>query len=123
MFFFAVMGTSAKKESVGSVSFYCPHCNSNQTMSVFKDYNYFHIFFVPIFKFSTEYYGICEMCKTEYYIDNQTGKLLDKGLLTSIDSSSFKEKQAFRDYTPVCPVCHNKIDKNDVYCRKCGYKL
>lgn len=123
MFFFAVMGTSEKRENIGDVLFDCSHCNSKQVLSIFKDYNYFHIFFIPIFKFSVHYDGVCTKCKTEYYIDNETGKLLDKGLLTSIDSSSLKEKQCFKGYTPVCPVCNNKIDHDDVYCRKCGYKL
>lgn len=124
MFFFAIMGTDQKRENIGSIPFNCGKCNTYEDMIIFKDYNYFHIFFLPIFKFSAKYEGYCKKCGSEFYIDNEIGKLLDKGLITHLDSSSIHLKQQFNTYSsPVCPYCKNFIDEDDVYCRKCGKKL
>ncbi|MEG1448024.1 MAG: zinc-ribbon domain-containing protein [Oscillospiraceae bacterium] len=125
MFFFAVIGTSQKKEDIGTFYFSCPRCNHKQGISVSKSYNYFHVFFIPIFRFGVEYNGICNSCGSEFYIDNKIGKLLDKRLMDFIDDDCVHEKQIFSKeiFSPSCPACHSPVEHDDFYCRKCGYKL
>jgi len=60
----------------------CNYCNTTDSLHAYKQVKYFHIFWIPIFPYSTEIISVCNHCKKVNYqreIDPQT--------LTTIRSS------------------------------------
>ncbi|MDR2271096.1 MAG: zinc ribbon domain-containing protein [Sphingobacterium sp.] len=64
----------------------CNHCHTTGSLHAYKQVKYFHIFWIPIFPYSTEIISACDHCKKVNYqreIDHQT--------LTAIRSSGIRK--------------------------------
>ncbi|PIB38486.1 zinc-ribbon domain-containing protein [Maribacter sp. 4G9] len=47
----------------------CPYCNQMGTLSAFISSNYFHLFWIKLFKISSSKVVECNHCKRVYYPD------------------------------------------------------
>ncbi|WP_343487654.1 zinc-ribbon domain-containing protein [Allomuricauda sp. d1] len=45
----------------------CPHCSQTGTLTAHVQPNYFHLFWIPLFKIGTSRYAECSHCKRVYY--------------------------------------------------------
>lgn len=72
-----IFGTRTKllqNSSIAAVGT-CNYCNSVGSLYAYKQVKYFHIFWIPIFPYSTEIISVCNHCKKVNYqreIDPQT---------------------------------------------------
>ncbi|MGB0527041.1 MAG: zinc-ribbon domain-containing protein [Flavobacteriaceae bacterium] len=48
----------------------CSHCNIKGQILQYSQSEYFHLFWIPIFKIKTHEYGQCEHCKKHYYSED-----------------------------------------------------
>ncbi|WP_339142379.1 zinc-ribbon domain-containing protein [Croceitalea sp. MTPC5] len=44
----------------------CGYCNQQDTLSAREQPNYFHLFWIPLFKIGTSRYAECSHCKRVY---------------------------------------------------------
>jgi len=45
----------------------CAYCNQQDTLTAKEQPNYFHLFWIPLFKIGTSRYAECSHCKRVYY--------------------------------------------------------
>lgn len=53
----------------------CNHCGQIGTLTAFSRSNYFHLFWLPLFKIGTSRYAECSHCKKVYYKDEFTREM------------------------------------------------
>jgi phage terminase large subunit GpA-like protein len=53
----------------------CPHCNQNDTLNGESTPNFFHLFWIPIFRVSTTHAVHCNHCKKIYYKEEFTKEM------------------------------------------------
>lgn len=45
----------------------CPHCNQQNTLILVEQANYFHLFWIKLFKIQTDRFAECSHCKRVYF--------------------------------------------------------
>jgi len=53
----------------------CPHCHQVNTLSVAETSNYFHLFWIKLFKISRDTIAECSHCKRVYYAEEFTSAM------------------------------------------------
>lgn len=53
----------------------CDYCNQTGTLTAVSQPNYFHLFWLPLFKIGTARYAECAHCKRVYYKEEFTEKM------------------------------------------------
>ena|SRR5581483_9247099 len=48
MFFFIIWGTKNRKETLGAVADWCPHCQEVQAFSVYQYYRVGHVYYIAL---------------------------------------------------------------------------
>lgn len=129
MFFFGIFGIESKKKELRLIqNIICKACGSMSTYTLIKVYNYFHLFFIPIFKWGETYYIEARCCGAVFEVSKEKGKQLESGRdipLTDYDLrqvSSGNRNNRYSDYR-VCPSCGRNVDSSYVYCPYCGNKI
>lgn len=117
MFFIGILGIDNKSKEIKELkNVTCSHCESLGTVKLIKNYSYFHIFFIPIFKWNESYYLLCNKCNSTYIIPSYKGKAIEKGEnieLTYWDLNKVNN---------TCKSCGKELDSNYEYCPYCGEK-
>ena len=100
----------------------CKKCLQNVTGKLIKEYDYFHFFFIPIFKWHEEYYLLCENCNRVFKVSEEKGKSIENGNDINIDYWDLKEEgNIYGDN--ICQNCGRKVDPQYSYCPYCGNKI
>lgn len=74
MFFVGLAGIDGKVDYCGiGKGCACPSCGSQSPLYISKQYNYFHLFFLPVKKFHIHYTAVCPQCASLYELDAQKG--------------------------------------------------
>uniref|UniRef100_A0A7C5Z7Y2 Zinc ribbon domain-containing protein n=1 Tax=Caldicellulosiruptor owensensis TaxID=55205 RepID=A0A7C5Z7Y2_9FIRM len=132
MFFIGIFGIEEKAKSLRQINVHmCPFCTKSGTHTILKVYNYFHFFFIPIFKWNIRYFLQTGCCHRIYIITNQqVARDLEKGIdvnVTLADVELFRNLEnqyAFEDErSDFCPNCQRRVSKTFLYCPYCGNKL
>tara|TARA_R110000868_G_scaffold822_8_gene6135 strand:+ start:2497 stop:2739 length:243 start_codon:yes stop_codon:yes gene_type:complete len=53
----------------------CPHCQQTNTLSLSETSNYFHLFWIKLFKISSDKIAECSHCKRVYYAEEFTREM------------------------------------------------
>lgn len=133
MFFIGIFGVEEKAKVLKQKDVeICPFCAKKGTYIFFKVYNYFHFFFIPIFKWNVRYFLQTSCCAKIYLITNKDVALdIEHGKDVSIslaDVELFKNLQGTYESmnafdSDFCPTCQSRVSKNFLYCPYCGQKL
>lgn len=129
MFFIGVFGIENKDKEIKVLdNLSCKKCNSIVRGRLIKNYEFFHFFFIPIFKWNEKYYVICEKCNTLYSVQKEKGKAIEHGENINITywdlqevNGEYHNEQYFQG--SVCKKCGNKVETNFKYCPYCGMKI
>ena len=123
MFFIGVFGIENKDKEIKSLNnISCKKCNMTVTGNLIKNFDFFHFFFIPIFKWNEKYYVVCDKCKSVYIIPNDKGKAIEHD--ENIEISYWDMQEAYTDgysnvsdygYVHVCFSDESKTDKRIVY--------
>jgi len=129
MFFIGVFGIENKDKEIKVLeNISCKKCNSTVTGKLIKNFDFFHFFFISIFKWNERYYIICDRCKVLYSIEKVKGKAIERGEdinITYWDLQEINQEYYSDNYFQenICENCGNKIDPNFKYCPHCGAKV
>lgn len=123
MFFIGIFGIEEKQKHTGTINnVICPSCGAMTRFEVYKTFSYFHIFFIPTFKWNTRYYITPACCKSIYELDPDIGEQIEKGMKPEISSEHLRNtREAF--FYKQCNSCGNTFDSQFNYCPFCGRKL
>lgn len=133
MFFIGVFGIEQKEKKINRVeNITCKCCNRTISGELIKSYQFFHFFFIPIFKWSERFYLICNNCNMIYTIPLEKGKKIETGEDSSITYWDLNEAgyNHYRDNNnneystkTICKRCGEEINESFKYCPNCGGRV
>lgn len=122
MFFIGVFGTSDKEKVIGEVTLdQCPNCEGTPQGEVVTRYSYFHLFFLPVYKWNQEFAVYCRGCRTWFYLDAEVGHQIEKGFLKTLNYWQLKKADMSRT-SHFCLRCGGEMSPEYLYCPHCGAK-
>ncbi|MBS6501372.1 zinc-ribbon domain-containing protein [Clostridium tertium] len=128
MFFIGIFGIENKEKEVKIINnLTCKSCNRLSMARIIKHYEFFHFFFIPIFKWNEKYYVECGSCKKIFSISKEKGKMIERGEnidITYWDLHEINNNYAY-DYNinSVCKSCGKVVDSEYKYCPYCGHEI
>ena len=126
MFFIGIFGISEKEQEIMRFSgIICPQCGKMSSAVMITHYRYFHLFFIPLFKWNRQYLITLRCCGAVYEADPEYARELMNG--HAIDFSRLKKVSSgfggfYQDTDTACPRCGRTFDKSFAYCPHCGHK-
>ena len=127
MFFIGIFGIEHREKIIKEINnLTCKKCLQNVTGKLVKQYDYFHFFFIPLFKWTEEYYVICNGCKSSFSISKEKGKEIERGGDVEVTYWDLKEvNNNYESYYIVkrCSRCNREVEDNFEYCPYCGEKI
>lgn len=123
MFFIGIFGINEAQKVVGSFNnVICRTCGAYSRYEIFKTYSYFHIFFIPTFKWNTRYYVRSFCCNSIFELDPSIGMQFDRGLKPEIGDAHLRPlSQHSHNYR--CSSCGVGLDSSYSFCPYCGRKI
>lgn len=126
MFFIGIFGVEERekelKEFTGTI---CPCCGQLTRASLMEHYSYFHIFFIPTFRWNRQYYLRYRCCGGIYEVNTDYFKELKDS--SGIDVQKIKKVfctcDAQNSYYQRCKGCGKEFEKNFSFCPYCGRKV
>ncbi|MEZ0537164.1 zinc ribbon domain-containing protein [Caldicellulosiruptoraceae bacterium PP1] len=125
MFFIGIFGVENKSKKIKNINLnVCPFCSREANYELFEDFSYFHIFFIPVFKWGTKYILKTNCCNRIYALNPDVAKRIKNNEDAYINLS---DVQLIGEYETsqieFCPNCKNKVSKTFLYCPYCGTRL
>lgn len=124
MFFVGIFGVQDKQKEIKTINnLSCKNCDGISSLTLFKVYSYFHIFFIPLFRWNERYYLVCNRCNTLYEIPLEKGVRVEQGEENVITYWDLKPLEKYNNYvTYRCENCHREVEPHFEYCPYCGKK-
>lgn len=126
MFFIGIFGVDDKQKEVRTIkNLSCKNCDGFSGLTLFKQYTFFHLFFIPLFKWNIRYYLLCNTCNILYQLPIEKGIRAEQGDDTAITYWDLKSEETLysADYNyNKCKNCGRVIDVSFDYCPYCGKK-
>ena len=126
MFFIGVFGIENKEKEIKVLNnFTCKSCNTLTSARIIKHYEFFHFFFIPIFKWNEKYYVECSSCRRIFSISKEKGKSIERGENVEITYWDLHEVNNAYGYNinNVCKNCGKVVDFEYKYCPYCGNEI
>ena len=121
MFFIGIMGIDGKEKEVKTMtSLPCRNCDEEPSGKLVKTFNFFHFFFIPLFKWNEKYYIICNACNSIYEIPKEKGKKLESGEEKTV---TYWDLKVIKNSVIKCKGCGSLVEPGFTYCPHCGKKL
>jgi hypothetical protein len=123
MFFVAFFGIQDKEKHLGPYNnIICPSCERLASYEIYKSYRYFHMFFIPIFRWNVKYLVKTSCCGRIYELDPAVGKEFEKNPNTEIKKENLRQ---VNNYLPLkyCSNCRTDVPSDFKYCPYCGGRL
>lgn len=125
MFFVGIFGIESKDKEIKTFAgVVCPDCGRMTAAALFMSYTYFHIFFIPTFRWNKRYFVRLRCCGALYEVPAGCADILKHS--DTIDFSQLKKASGgfddFNSFYAVCPNCGKRFDKSFPYCPYCGAK-
>jgi len=123
MFFIGIFGADRANKPLGTqTNSICPACGSLTRFEIFKTYTYFHIFFIPVFKWNVSYYVRPACCGSVFELDTEIGQKYEKGHNVDIRQENLRPMNQNAPYK-TCFNCGARFEPGYSYCPYCGRKL
>jgi hypothetical protein len=123
MFFIAFFGIQDKDNYIGTYNnIVCSSCGKLARYEIHKTYRYFHIFFIPVFRWNVKYIAKASCCGCIYELDTLIGKEFEKNPETEIRKENLRP---VHNYLPFkyCSDCKTDVPAEFNYCPYCGRNL
>lgn len=121
MFFFGIFGILDSEKRLKEFQNIICTCGSYSRAVLFMRYSYFHIFFIPIFKWNKRYYVTARCCGKMFAVpDDYVNELMKSN---NIDFSKLHAINNNGSYEKRCSNCGMTVDNEFEYCPYCGKKL
>lgn len=128
MFFIGVFGIESKEKEIKVINnFICKGCSTLTMARIIKHYEFFHFFFIPLFKWNEKYYMECRSCKKLFSLSNEKGKGIEKGRnmeITELDLEEVNNTCVYNyNINNICKSCGKQVNGEYKYCPYCGEKV
>lgn len=122
---FFIFGIESKEKLIKILSSLgCKDCNATTQGRFIKTFTFFHLFFIPIFKWNEKYYVKCDRCNAVYEISREKGKAIEKGENLEITYWDLKSvKKGMYAGKSRCSKCNHVLDGEFKYCPYCGEEI
>jgi RNA polymerase subunit RPABC4/transcription elongation factor Spt4 len=123
MFFVGIFGVNQTQKSIGTKNnIICPACNAWSHWEIYVTYSYFHIFFIPVYKWNQRYYVKSACCSSIYELDPQIAQQYEKDQNFEIKAEHLQPVNTYLPYN-ICKNCKSRIELGYKFCPYCGQKL
>lgn len=123
MFFIGIFGINENQKPLGTYNnAICSSCGAYTRYEVFKTYSYFHIFFIPVFRWNVRYFVRAACCSSVYELSQEIGIQYERGLNPEIRNEHLHPVYQQLPYS-VCKSCGARFDSAYSYCPHCGRKM
>jgi phosphoribosylformylglycinamidine (FGAM) synthase-like amidotransferase family enzyme len=132
MFFIGIFGIENKDKEIKDLNnFNCKKCNSTVQGKLIKNFDFFHFFFIPLFKWNEKYYVLCNRCKCLYSIPKEKGKAIENGEEINITYWDLQEVYSENNINfnnsshdiKICSSCGKQVKRDFRYCPYCGKEI
>lgn len=122
MFFVALFGVQDKEKRIGTYkNIECPSCGRLAEYEIHKLYSYFHVFFIPVFRWNIRYIVKTPCCGC-FELNPTVGKEVEKNPNTLIKKENLRRVEVFLGLK-YCSNCKIDVDSEFNFCPYCGGKL
>jgi hypothetical protein len=123
MFFIGVFGINEAQKPLGTYNnAICNSCGSYTRYEIYKTYSYFHIFFIPTFRWNIRYYVRAACCGSLFELAHEIGTSYDRGHNSEIRNEHLRPINQRLPYS-VCKVCGARFETAYNFCPNCGRKI
>lgn len=123
MFFIGIFGIENKSKTIStSQNIVCPVCGAYGRYDVIKAYNFFHIFFIPLFQWNKQYFIQTRCCNKLCNLDTNIGLKIENGEAAEIKSEHIHCNKHYTNGN-FCPHCSSQVDPSFKYCPHCGNRI
>ena len=124
MFFIGVMGLGNRSEQLrGGIAADCSGCGKKVYLTLSVTYEYFHFFFIPVFKFHRQYYAVCSNCGSLFQVEESAAREVLSGRLNKLRPEQLTLLRGKNAASPVCPYCGTRNPAGSSFCNNCGRRL
>ncbi|MGI6124965.1 MAG: zinc ribbon domain-containing protein [Acetivibrionales bacterium] len=123
MFFIGIFGIQDKEKRLGTCNnIICPSCGQLARYEVYKSYRYFHVFFIPTFRWNVKYIVKTSCCGSLFELDPIVGKEFERNPDTEIRNENLRPINNYLPYRH-CLNCRVNVPAEFSFCPYCGGKL
>jgi len=123
MFLIGIFGIQDKEKYIGTYNnIVCPSCGRFARYEVYKWYRYFHIFFIPVFRWNVRYIVKTSCCGSLYELDPFVGKEFERNPNTEIKEENLRPINSYLPFK-YCRNCNTNVPAEFNYCPYCGGRL
>jgi len=123
MFFIAFFGIQDKDIYLGTCNnIECPSCGRLTRFDIYKSYRYFHIFFIPTFRWNVRYIVKTSCCGCLYELDQFAGREFEKNPGFDIKMENLRRVDNYLPFK-YCMYCNKNVPVEFNFCPYCGGKL
>ncbi len=119
MFFVGIFGIQPGRKQIGEGTGVCPSCGAYDRYEIDETYNYFHIFFIPVWKWNKRYFLRTRCCRRRLELDPDVGRRIAQGERIQIRSEHIISPQDEHDVS-VCQSCGSLLRPEYRFCPRCG---
>lgn len=120
MFFIGIFGIQDKIQIIKEYNQVLCKCGCLTRGRLMQKFTYFHIFFIPVFRWNKQFFFQCRCCGRIYrvpdgHVDEYQNKdYVDLNLLDDVGQNSD---------TYECRYCGARLDKGFIFCPYCGSRI
>jgi hypothetical protein len=123
MIFFFVGGADQAQKPIGVYNnVICPSCGMLTRYEISKTYSYFHLFFIPTFRWNVRYLVTTGCCGNLYELDPEIGRKFERKQNPEIRNEHLRPLSQYVSFKS-CSGCRAKVDTGYSFCPYCGQKL
>ncbi|MDY3929573.1 MAG: zinc ribbon domain-containing protein [Clostridia bacterium] len=102
----------------------CKLCGAYCSYRIFCTYMCFTLFFIPIFKWSKQYYAECSSCNKLFKLNKELGRRIERGENVLISPDDLEPENSFYENRErKCENCGYTVREDFEYCPKCGKRI
>jgi DNA-directed RNA polymerase subunit RPC12/RpoP len=123
MFFIGIFGIEDKEKELREfANIVCPDCGGYSRAVLILRYTYFHIFFIPTFRWNKRWTVRVRGCGAVYEADAGYGRQMEAG--ADLDFSRLRKVSGGfgGEFYATCAHCGRAFDPGFAYCPHCGTK-
>lgn len=122
MFFIGIFGVQNESKTIeAKPNVICPLCGAYGRYEVIKTYNYFHIFFIPVWKWNVRYFIKTRCCGKVCEIEKDMGVRMERGESVTIGWEHIHHGE--QEIIDLCPNCSAQLAPGFNYCPNCGARI
>jgi len=122
MFFIGIFGVQNKTEKIHTkTAVICPVCEAYGRYEIVKSYAYFHIFFIPVWRWNKRYFIQTHCCSRICELSQGLGEQIEAGESIEIEKEHILCSDSPR--IRICPKCSARTEPSYQYCPHCGTRL